>query len=409
MHQVCQMRGSMSKQRYLLIILIFLGCTIYAQSSWKTEFLASISDKEPIWLGRSNFYSELAIMPDLLLTLRQKLETSSTLERDFPQKTWANTAINIHYSMPFVTAKACYRNTLWGSSKPLNLFPVENPGTDYRRNAEHNSAIELSSLYHGLQTNAYAIHRHLRARPVTYVYDWETDTTTSEVHAEQGLDNIYAGSEASYQVLPDTWVGAFVNHSAANYDTGNLYRMDSAGLNAELERKLGNNTRVAGSFVWTNRFNQNLAPESRNLFQSSLRIQQSLMPGLNGFLSIQNNSCSDAEMDTLYLISNQIRAQIQYHFDFDSHKDSYLLAGAKHSQRNEASAYFAEARSLIISRVYAQAGWKWHPELYVQYNGRLSYYLYSLGELYLLYQNNELVSDPETDFHYLGFGSSIYF
>lgn len=399
----------MSKQRYLLITLIILSCSLAAQNSWKTEFIASVGDKEPLWIGRSNLNAELYIKPNLALNFRTKLESSDALEREFPQKTWSNSALSIKYTQPLLTAEASYRSTLWGSSKALNLYPVDSPGLDFRRNAEHQSSLSLSSEFQKLRGSAFAIHRQLRARPVSYVYDWQTDTTISEVHAEKGLDNVYAGADAAYQIRPYLRAGAFVRHSEAHFDRADSYRMDAAGLNAELEHKLDSNTRILGHFVWTNRFNENLSPESRNLLQSGVRIQRTLLPGLNSFVSYQNNSCTDAGLDTLYLISNQIRAQIQYHFSYDPDKDSYLLAGAKFSKSNEASAFYSEAQSRIMNRLYARVGWKWLPELYVQYTGRLGYFFYGLGEMYLLYQKHEPFPLQTADFHYLGFGSSIYF
>lgn len=398
----------MSKQRYLLILLLVLAGSCLCGSVLKTDFLAITGDFEPIWLNRSYLETGLEPVKDLQLSFNTRLDAADAPIREFPQNKWLNSQLSLAWKKPYLEMEAAYRNTLFGTSQKLGLYPVYSSSYEYERTAEHQSSIMLNGKLAGLTAGVYGMHRQLRVNPTEYVIDPETWEVAMLEKPQKGLDNVYGGIQAGYQVLPFLALNAFSDLSKANFDGSDTYTYLANGAQADLDYKLSSQARISGSFTWTNRDNQNLSKEAVNLLQSQLRIQHKLLPNLNGYLSFSNNACSDAGLDTLYLISNQWRAHLQYHFSYDPSADSYLLAGVKFSPENESDAIYAEAQSIIVSRLYANLGMRMLPDRLTQYQGKLSYFYTPFSEIHLQYQ----VLDSETDIkesHYLGLGSSIYF
>jgi len=399
----------MSKQRYLLILLLLLLSGLKAQTHLKTEFLGVVSEAKPIWLNRTQVETRQNLGGNFSFDLNSRWDAADHLLGDFPQQKWLTALAEFTYQQPqLLKVCASYRNTLFGSPNSLGLYPNWNSLFEYQRQMEHQSTLLIEDDLPRLDAEAYAIHRNLRVKPIEYIYDFGTDQFIATPLPEQGLDNVYSGISAAYEVLPYLSLGAFTDIKRANFDTDDFYSLNSAGAQADLNYKLSRILRISGSVRWTNRYNENLPPQATNLAQSSIRLQHNLLSNLNGYLSFTNNSCSDARLDTLYLISNLFRAHLQYTFSYDPAQDSYLLAGVKLSTQNDADAYFAEAKSVLLPRWYASAGVRITPDAYNRYSGQLSWNFDPFSDVFFTYRLDDN-KNGSPRLHYLGVGSNIYF
>lgn len=403
------MCGSMSKQRYLLIAcLLVLLASLNSEIALKTEMIAVTGASDLVWQNKTLVDARYQLNHNLSLGFRSRLDAADAKIKAFPQNKWLNSQLSLAYAIPHLELEAAYRNTLFGSPQRLGLYPVYNSNFEYRRTAEHQSMIEANTDLAGFKAGLYGIHRNLRVKPTEFVIDWDTFETTMVEKAAQGLDNVYGGVYAGYQVLPFLSLTAFGDVSKANFAVGNTYDLNSTGAAAGFDYKPTRTARISGSFTWTNRYYENMPSDAANLLHSQVRIQHNLLPGMYGYVSYENNSCTDTKLNSYYLISNLLRCQVQYHFSYDPASDSYLLAGVKYSPENEADAYYTEAKSLVVPHLYAGAGLKVHPDLFMQYQGRLSYYLDEFSEVYLqcLIDDQEISDGNEC---YLGIGSDIRF
>lgn len=398
----------MSKQRYLLIILLvsYLGM-LNAILQFQNGFYTVLSDDKPVFLYQSRMDLDLNIEPELSFSYRCKMDLADHQLGEFPQNKYRNSLLALNYHRRNWNLEAGYRNTLYGTSSTLPLYPDWNPSLDMERKVQHQSQLEFNGHLNPVSFSAYGIQKHLRAIPIEYAFDNDFNLISIR-GAERGFDDLYYGLGLEAAVLPFLSVRAGSDLRQANFDSSDLYSLNSLYLGSSLELKPSQSCRISGDFVWNNRNGESLPVQSRNMFQSSLRIQQRFGLQLNGFLSITNNSCADEELSELFLISNSLRSHLQYSFSYDPSQASYLMIGGKYSPENETSAVFAEAQCRLLNHLYSLVAVNHLPETHSIYQSKLSYYFSPVSECYLHYTANDYELTQSIS-HYLGIGTSIHF
>ncbi|MDY0151252.1 MAG: hypothetical protein RBS43_03145, partial [Candidatus Cloacimonas sp.] len=167
-------------------------------------------------------------------------------------------------------------------------------------------------------------------------------------------------------------------------------------------------SRITGDFILKNRDADNLSPDSRNVFQSSVRYQQRIGLQTNGFISFINNSCTDDRFSQIYLISNVVRSHVQYNFPYDLSQGSYLVMGGKYSPEHESSAVFSEGKWRLSEHFFSLLAVNYQFDKQTIYQCKTSYYFTPVSECYLHYSVNDSKTMQKTS-HFIGIGSSINF
>ncbi len=405
---MCKVCDCMSKQRYLLIVLASLLGSLLAQTHLESGFYGIYGDSNTVWLNRSKLNAETNLSKHLTLALNAKLDLADSRVETFPQHKYLNGLAAIGYQNEFLNLKAGYRNTLFGTTDELTLYPAWNASGYYTRKVQHQSQIAAEVKAMGAKAGSYAIHKHLRAVPTEYVYDFVNDTMLPTDLPERGFDDVFYGAALEYQFTSFLSLSGFTELKQANFDTEDIYSAKSLGTAIKAEIPLSISSHIAGSFIYKNRQADYLPNEATNSFQSTLRVRHRIGTNLNGFVSYINNGCSDSSLNTFYFISQQLRCQVQYSFTYDESQASYILAGGKYSPENDANAAFVEIQGKLVPRVYALAAYKNQIASYSFYQAKLSYFFTPVSDCYVHYIANDY-SVNRTTHHYLGVGSSIYF
>jgi len=398
----------MSKQRYLLIVLALLLGSLFAQTHLQSGFYGIYSDNKTIWLNRSKLNAEIDLSKHLTFNVDAKLDLADRPVDDFPQNKYLNGLMAVGYQSEFLNLKAGYRNTLFGTADELTLYPGWNASGYYTRKAQHQSQIAAEVKAFSAQVSAYGIHKHLRTVPTEYVYDFVTDTMIPTDLPERGFDDVFYGAALEYPLTSFLSLSGWTELKQANFDTEDIYSAKSVGTAIKTEIPLSISSRIAGSFIYKNRQADYLPDEATNSYQSTFRVQHRIGTNLNGFLSYVNNGCSDAELNTFYFISHQLRCQVQYSFTYDASQASYILAGGKYSPENDANAAFVEIQGKLVPRVYALAAYKNQIDSYSFYQAKLSFFVTSVSDCHVQYFGNDYSPNRATH-HYIGIGSNIYF
>lgn len=404
---MCKVCGSMSKQRYLLVpLLLLMSSVLGAEINLQSSIYSADTGNKTAFVSSSRMDVEYNVLPFWQLRLGSKAETSDFAIDSFPQNRWVNSYLAMSYASDVLKAEAGYRNLLFGAAQDLQLYPNWNPGMDFRRNAQHQLMLRLEGDYNGLKLNAYAATKHLYANPIEYIYDFVTDTNTPNVLASRSLDELYAGAEIGYRLHPVIMLGGGYEHKQSNFPDSDVYDSAAYYLYSQAEYMLYPGSRISGSINWKHNSGDAVRDETRNQYISSVRYQQSLGFGLNGFVSFINNSCSDDKLAQLWQVSNYIRSHIQYHFAFDPAGASYVMAGAVIIPEKESETLFAESSMRLIGNVYGNAGYSHRKDIASNYQIKLSYFLNQFSECYLQSSFKDPASNADLQSYY-GLGVSI--
>lgn len=404
------MCGSMSQQRHLLILLLLIcSSLLFAGVQWDSSGNAVSLDNSTFGQVRSTFLGNIKTPGGWEFSIDSRLKASNFYLDQFPQSKYLNTAVAAKYKGSYVHATGIYRNTLFGDAKRLSLYPIWDQGAyDYRNRYQHQAILAAGGDVKPFSADIYIIGKALYSIPTEYVFDPNTFEITPMQHPLESYEDVYSGAAISYLPLPGLQLSAGADFKQANFDASNLYSINSLGLQAASEIKLLPNTHLSGSAHWQSRQGDNLPLETRNLFTGQLRLQQRIGNQLNGFVSFISNTCADSKLDAMYLISNQVRAQLKYTAMYDQSQDSYLLLGGKISPEHDANAVFAEAQSLILPKLYTSAGITYQPDLPDIYQGKISWYYTPVSTLYLSYLKT-LPGHGRKDYQLLGIGANFVY
>lgn len=405
-----RMCGRMPKQRYLLIILLLsLSLSLKAGLQLEASGYSVLSDGKPVWMMVRDVDFRKKLGSEWILDISSQQHASDKPLDQFPQKKHLQNSFRARYHRKGFFAEGTYRNTFYGSSEKLNLYPSWDMSSwAYERRHQHQGHLELGGNLSKLSMKAYLSGKLLLATPTEYILNPISYELNAVEHDLESYEDIYSGLRLAYEFMPQLRLSAVADIKQANFDASDIYSCNSMGLAAESELKVMNSGRLSGTALWQNRDGDGFDPESRNLFTGQLRYQHKLGTQVNGYLSFISNTCSDSELQDFYLISNLLRTQVVYTAAYDPAQESYLLVGAKYSPEHHANAYFAETRLKLISRFYALAGLKVQPDLPNLLQGRCTWFWGAASELFIHYQNI-LPELGQKDKHYLGLGTKINF
>ncbi|GAB1467749.1 hypothetical protein MASR2M64_04320 [Candidatus Cloacimonadota bacterium] len=404
MWEMCE---SMSKQCYLLVILLLGVWGLKAEVQLQSGFYSVSGNEKQTYLNQSLLDADFSLIPNLTLSVISKLDAADRKVQEFPQKKWMNNSIGLQYRKEHWDAEVGYRNLLFGSPDRLQLYPEWRPGTDFDRQTQHQAQLGIKGNFAGLSVSAYGINKQLRCNPVEYVYDFGADTMIPTVMPEQSFGDVYYGVELSYAVKPFLSINASTDMKQANF-TGapDIYKLNTFTLGTQMELQPISSSRFSGTFNWRNCDGRGIPDITRNIFETTLRYQQSLGLQFSGFISLINDSCSDDKLNEVYLLSNQVRCHLLYHFEYDPAQASYISAGVKHSLKEEAIAIFGEGQWKLVDHVYGTLGYRRIGTTINNYQVKVSYNFRSFTECYLQCNINDSTLSTKP-LNYLGIGTSI--
>ncbi|PKN73774.1 MAG: hypothetical protein CVU50_00890 [Candidatus Cloacimonetes bacterium HGW-Cloacimonetes-3] len=396
----------MSKQCYLLILLLLCGIGLAAEIQIQSGFYTVSGNEKATSLNQTRLDAKLSLVPNLHLFVNSKLEAADRELGEFPQKKWMHNFVGLEYTRKHWNIGAGYRNLLFGSPERLPLYPSWNNQIEFDRKAQHQAQMDISGNFGGLSVAAYGIGKHLQTTPTEFVWNNDTFEMDATEMPERGFDDLYYGMQLSYQVYPYLSINGSTDVKQANFTASEVYDMNSTTLGADVELQPIPSGKFAGSFSWVNRNGDSLPDFTRNMYQTTLRYQQSLGMQVNGFISLINNSCSDDKLSEVYLLSNQIRCHLQYHFPYDVAQASFFSAGMKHSLEREKTAFFSEGQWLLLNHFYGNLSYLHLGNAVNNYQAKLSYFVSPFSECYVQYRmyDSDLYIKP---LNYLGIGTSI--
>lgn len=404
---MCKVCGGMSKQRYLLIIILISVTALAGQIHYEGRSYTVLSNDKPAYLKQGRVEVKQELSPDVNFSFSSKLDALDFPLGEFPQTKWLNSYTALNYHKPAWNVEAGYRNILMDSSQELVLYPAWNAAGTYKRRMQHQAQLELNAKIEKLDFNAYGIHKHLRANPIDYTFDPDFNLISNTL-PQRGFDDIYYGLAAEYSLLPWLSFSAGSDMKQANFDESDVYSINSIGVGSHLQLKPSYLSHITGDFVWKNQNADNLSPENRNTFQTIIRYQQRFGLQTNGYIGFINNSCSDDKLNQVYLVSNLLRSHVKYNFKYDLSQGSYLLVGGKYSPENENSAVFSEGQWRLADRVYSLVSVNYQLDAQTLYQNKTSYYFSPVSECYVHYAINDSKVLNKTS-HYIGIGTSINF
>lgn len=396
----------MSKQCYLIIFVVLLCASLNAEWQIQSGFYSVSGNDNTTYLNQTRIDADYRLLPNMSLLYSAKLDAADRKLGDFPQYKWLSNYLGLDYKLKHLEINAAYRNLTFGTAESLPLYQEWRSDLELERKMQHQTQVEAIGTFHGLDLTAFGIHKHLNTSPTEYVLNFETLEMDAVQKPDRGFDDIYYGLQATYKVTPNFSLKAGTDIQQANFTSDTIYNINTVAMGAQMQLEPLSNTRVNASFDWKNRDGDNLEPVTRNMFYTSLRLQQSLGMNINGFISLLNTSCSDDRLSEVYLISNQIRSHVQYHFGYDPNQASYINAGIKMSPEFRTNTYFSEAQFRMLNHLYAMVNFKRIERSLNNYQAKLSYYINPFSECFLQY----LVSDPDNSanaLNYLGVGTSI--
>lgn len=406
MHQVCEVCGGMSKQRCILILLLLCAVGLSAEIQIQSGVFTVSGTEKTTYLNQSRLDAKLELMPHLQLSINSKLDAADRKLGEFPQKKWMHNFAGLEYAREHYSIEAGYRNLWFSAPQRLQLYPNWNGSIDYDRKTQHQAQLCLNGDLMGVSVSAYGINKQLRANPVEYVFDFNTFEMVPTVMPTRSLIDEYYGVDVAYKVTPYLSINASTDIKQDNYTETGLYDQNTFAMGTSVEFKPISSGRFTGSFNWENRDGENIPDFTRNIYQTTLRYQQNLGMQLNGFVSLINNGCSDDKLNEVYLLSNQVRCHLQYHFPYDAAQASFVSAGVKHSLENEKTAYFSESQWRLLNHLYGNISYKHLGDTLNNYQAKLSYFVSPFSECYLQYimYDSDLYIKP---LNYFGIGTSI--
>lgn len=400
----------MSQQCCLLIALcLLLSCVLAAQSEFTLHSeIGLLQDSVDTGSAAYNKLDwNLLLAPYLELEASADLNAKSLTIAPNIQKLWHNASFGASFQTAGFRAHAAYHNLAFGNSQLLSLYPDWDPLLSQERLTQHQGTFVAGYSAPFLQTEAYAQTKHLRYTPYLAELNMETFEMDLVQQPNTGVSDQYYGLRLAAPIIKGLSANLAADYKDGSFASAGEYRLTglTAGLTADY--KLLAQSTLSAAFNWTNRTGLAVPKEKRNLLECSLRYQQRISPDLAGYLLYINNSCLDSGLDTLSVVSNYLRAQLQYSFPSDPSGGSYLLFGAKYSPENKADAYFASTDYRVIGNLYTGVAVNFQPERQTTWSGKIGYYYTPVNELHLQYSHREnSFLDFETD--YIGFGSSLY-
>ncbi len=405
----------MSKQRCVLIALLLLACAVQAQNAFTLRSDAQLvfarSHTGVAGLNRMSWEQHFG--PDWDLSVSSNLNSTDRIIPTNVQKLWHNGLADVNYRGADFNVHADYRNTVFGASKLLGLYPTWDPLTSQKRLMQHQGTVSAEFDADFLLLGGYVQGKLLSYTPFVPVLDPETFELTGwqKLPGENATD-VYTGA-----VIKVPIVNGLAAHLAMDYKSGTFadkgeYDLNklNAGLNADY--KFLGNASVSASFDWTRRTGAAISNGKTNLLRSTLRLQHRFSNSLAGYVLYINNSCLNDRMKNLRLLANYFRAQVQYSFPSDPTGGSYLLAGGKYSPQNKADAYFVEGDYKVREKIYAGGSLNLQPDWQTLISAKLSYYYTPVNELHLQYSHRQYTpwNNSSQDFgaNYLGVGTSFH-
>lgn len=396
----------MSKQCYLIFIFVLLALALNAEVQIQSGLFSVNGNGDNTYLNQTRIDANYQLLPQLSLLYSAKLDAADRKLGNFSQNKWLSNYMGVDYRSKHLQVSAAYRNLAFGTAQSLPLYQEWRGDLELARRMQHQTQIEAKSSFGGMELSAFGIHKHLDTTPTEYVFNFDTFEMEAVQMPDRAFDDAYYGVQATYRVTPFLNLRAGTDIQQANFTKNEIYDINTVAFGAQLQLEPKATTRISGSFDWENRAGEDLEPVTRNMFYTSLRLQQSLGMNINGFISLLNTSCTDDEMSDLYLISNQIRSQVQYHFSYDPNQASYINAGLKISPEFRTNTYFAEGQFLLMNHLYAMLNFKRIERSLSNYQAKVSFFPGPFTECFLQYT----ISSPDNgdkSLNYFGVGTSI--
>ncbi len=388
------------------LFLIMAGC-LAAQSEFTLKTDAMLwrngSGLSEGYTAQNRLTWERAFSPWLNLRLGSDLYIFGRTTPSGPHEQWHNGEAELSYRHNGFTVSAAYRNRAFFDQMMMNLYPAWAPSGIQERHMQHKASLEADYESTFFQAGAYAQAKQLDYTP--YMFDFSTFEFIPQP-AESAAD-VYYGAETRVRLMDGLSARVSAHHKDGLFAEEGTYRLTqiSGGLDAEYQ--VFGNTGLQASFNWTNRSGSSISEQRRNLVQTALRLHDKLTPDLAAALTYVNNSLINEDLSELYLLSNYLRAHLQYSFPSDPSGGSYLLLGGKYSPENKASAAMLEGDYRVWGRLYAGLSINYQPDRKNLYSGKVSYFFTPLNEVHVQYTYRDFTMQSNPD-EFIGIGSSVY-
>lgn len=393
----------MSSKRCLLIIfLLWVSTAIFCQTlaSLKTEVYADAD-----WNLRAENHLDISFPQGkhLQWDLSSDFIRAVGFTDNQIQDTHNHTTIGMTY-IPYtrLTLGTEYRNIVFGDADILPLYPTWS-NMQYKRHMQHWAHVNVSGSWSVLAWKLNGAFKSLDLTP--YLID-PVDFELKP-QADDSYQDVYSSANIGWSVGPNVLLHAGLDIKESLFADSGAYDFNVFELGCNFQTDIGNAGMLSADISVTHRDGKDVNPQTQNLIHSQIRYKHNLVSGLSGFITFENNSCMDAELSEVYLISNYVRAQLRYTMPWDEQSLSYITSGYKYSPENNANAVFADAEAYLGLGVMTRLGFSHIPDRFNHLQASLAYRFSAVNDVGLVYHHREVIARPgKTD--YWGLETKLY-
>ncbi len=290
-------------------------------------------------------------------------------------------------------------------------------GVDYRTQQQmvHNASLQYKGSWKELAAEFYT-----GFRSVDYQYyiedllqdsskddDEDDDDEEDDAERKQSWENdLYSNAEISYRIQSDWKLHTGIYYKN-DLNAENWFNETRTSLGIEYFRRFDFFNILKADFTYFREDSERLDSEQADNFSTSIRYSKRIGTDLAGFISLQNLSCYDSNLNKLLRISSLVRISAKYTFGANDLKDSFLQLGIKYNPENNGSLISSSWNQKISGNLYSVLAAKYGPDLYTKVGGRLEYFLNADRSFWIQEEYSDYVDWPSE--HLISIGTTIIF
>ncbi len=401
MHSVRKVCESMSTKRYILILLF--SCLILNVFSiddyyFSFEFQNADTDNDT----DNKFYESLITVDKDLnqyfsFYLLNQFHDADYLNNEDPERLNNYLSTKLDYKNNIINTNLAYDIRYFDHQNFKGLFPEEVNGPS-KRNVKHQFTYSLD-----LQNDYFYIDQAIRYSSMDYTRRKKISGVTN--YFDEKDQNIYYSASLNIPVYNKLSIITLYDLKKDISDNKN-YSMQflTTGFNFNHRFDMYKNIELQSTMTW--RDSDYLLYDK--VLTQYITYQHRFTHNINTFLTYTNRSVYDSSNQEFLLISNYLRAQAKYAFDYDTKAESYFILGAKYSEENEANAFFTTINMLALSNVYLSYHIQYYQDKSMQNKVKALWYFMPQSYFYTAY---ELFNDKtaESKSNLLTTGATLHF
>lgn len=387
MHSVRKVCESMSSKRYILItILIILATHLLSIDDYffSFDFQNANTDNDT----DNKFYeSQITVDKDLnnyfSLYLINQFHDADYLNNEDPERLTNYLSAKLDYHNNSFNSQLDYNIRYFDHQNFKGLFPEEVSGPS-KRKVKHQLTYSLD-----YQNDYFNIDQAVRYATMDYTRRKKVSGVTN--FFDEKDQNIYYTAFIKVPVYNKLSLVSLYDLKKDISDNKD-YSMQfiTTGLNFNHRFDAFKNIELQSTITW--RDSDYLIYDK--VLTQYIAYQHRFNHNINAFLTYYNRSVYDSSNKEFLLISNYLRAQAKYAFNYDLNAESYIILGAKYSEENDANAFFSTLNMLTLSDIYLSCHAQYYQDKSIQTQFKVLWYFLPQSYYYTAF---EIMNDKTTE------------